>query len=395
MRLVPSFHLSYPDVRALRIALAAGAVAGLVVIAACSESGSQSLTAPTAISKATTFSGGFAYAQKILLCVNGQTTTWRAKYDSTGVHPSYGFSVLNNYPTTGGWQNHALNFVLGSPSGAYISGGTINANTCSEIYTASARAPVPDPNTDAFAAIDINVDTPAGATRVSTDCDIDEGLVNADGTPYTTHDGSPASPPNTDFYPICANANDVRVWGNFFHGSQVTVTFSTPQSTALIAPTNTTCQDYRDGNASTLGEIDDGFHSDQINSVSPGVFFYYAHITKGAGQSVSFNQTVAPNPAGLPKYAVQQGQAYLYNRACATVATLTLGTGSTSGSGGSALPAGNYILGIKFDPGSAKGTSVSAGLQTSGTLLATHNYVASIGGSSDPTTAASINTKAK
>src|SRR6266550_7655154 len=146
MRLVPSFHLPYPDVRALRIALAAGAVAGLVVIAACTETGGRSITAPTAIGKATTFSGGFAYAEKILLCINGVSANWSAKYDSTGVHPSYGFSVLNNYPAynsppaanAGGWPNHALNFIVGPPSvGGYISGGTINAGTCSEIFTAS------------------------------------------------------------------------------------------------------------------------------------------------------------------------------------------------------------------------------------------------------------------
>src|SRR6266496_4158476 len=97
MRLVPSLHLSYPDVRALRIALAAGAVAGLVVIAACTDNAGKSITAPSgAPAKATTFSGGFAYSQKVLVCVNGATADFRVKYDSTGVHPSYGFSVLNN-----------------------------------------------------------------------------------------------------------------------------------------------------------------------------------------------------------------------------------------------------------------------------------------------------------
>src|SRR6266550_991554 len=400
MRLVPSFHLPYPDVRALRIALAAGAVAGLVVIAACTETGGRSITAPTAIGKATTFSGGFAYAEKILLCINGVSANWSAKYDSTGVHPSYGFSVLNNYPTSGGWPNHALNFVGGppSPSAGYLSGGTITAGTCSEIYTASARAPVPDPNTDAFAAIDIKVETPAGATRVSTDCDIDEGLVNGDGTPYTTHDGSAASPPNTDFYPICANANDVRVWGNFFHGSRVTVTFSLPQtSTGILAPTQTTGEDYRDGNATAEPAVFAGFQGANINSMSPGVFFYYATVTKAASQTVGFVQNDSPNPGSLPLYDVHQGQAYLYNASCSTVATLTVSVDGKTASGGTSLAAGTYILGVKFDTSAPKGTDEGPALRASGSLLATSHYEAWLGTAAGlvATTTAQIDTKSK
>src|SRR6266571_2343729 len=75
MRLVPSFHLSYPDVRALRIALASGAVAGLVVIAACTDTGGKSITAPTSIRKASIGSGGFGQAKKLTLCLDASAPT--------------------------------------------------------------------------------------------------------------------------------------------------------------------------------------------------------------------------------------------------------------------------------------------------------------------------------
>src|SRR5258707_5606980 len=75
MRLVPSFRLSYPDVRALRIALAAGAVAGLVVIAACTDNGgSKAITAPGGVRNATIGSGGFGQAKTLTLCVDDVTS---------------------------------------------------------------------------------------------------------------------------------------------------------------------------------------------------------------------------------------------------------------------------------------------------------------------------------
>ena len=71
MRLVPSFHLSFPDVRALRIALASGAVAGLVIVAACSDNTDKTITAPKSMSprNATASSGDFSHAKHVDLCV--------------------------------------------------------------------------------------------------------------------------------------------------------------------------------------------------------------------------------------------------------------------------------------------------------------------------------------
>src|SRR5439155_5782211 len=58
----------------------------------------------------------------------------------------------------------------------------------------------------------------------------------------------------------------------------------TPPPSALIAPTQTTCQDVLNGTASTLGQINYSLTGPAANqkiaqSINPGVFFYYAKIT--------------------------------------------------------------------------------------------------------------------
>jgi hypothetical protein len=391
MRLMPSFQTSFPDAKALRVALAAGAVAGLVVIAACTESSAPTITAPTLnVRTATTSSGGFAYQGKILVCVNGTNGDWALSYDSTGVHPSYGFSVLNNFPNAGGWPGHLTNGDGVSHGDGTITGGSITAGSCTEVYTVTQKANVGDADTDAFARLNIRIAGPAGATLVSTVCDIDFGLANADGTPYTTHDGAPASPPNTDFYPDCDNDGDAKVWGNIFHGTKVTFTFSNPVSTGIIAPTATTCADYRDGKADPEPGIFVGLKNGVINNAAPGVFFFYSHVNIGSTQTIGFNQTMTSSAGLNYLYAVQQTQAYLYNQACQVVATLPLQSNGTLSSGVS-MPAGNYIMGVKFTTDNAKGKTPSSIT----TPLATHNYWATVGGVSQGSTAASINTSVK
>jgi hypothetical protein len=177
-------------------------------------------------------------------------------------------------------------------------------------------------------------------------------------------------------------------------GDNVTCTYTNKLvGRAQIAPTATTCEAFAAGTSSTLAELLATVNNGSIQTVSPGVFFYYAEVNKGAGQSVAFAQTVNPNPAGLPLYDVQQGQAFLSTVSggvCTRVATLTLSGGVWSG--GSGLAAGSYILGVKFTPEAAKGLSVPG--FGPGALLATHNYSLVIGGV-PAGGQASVNTKVK
>jgi len=434
---------SYPDVRVLRAALGAGAVAGLVVLAACTESSTSVLTFPQAPRTATIGSGGFGQAKTLTLCVDASSPAGTYTFHNIALNrgqggppphdPTYTFALDGN----GFWDGSFWNDNGDGGDGTTVANADVNVNYpvtpgpsgCVVVLNrtvgdAAFMAVLPineggtcDPNAqacggknDSFAAANFEpVSNTAGAVYDHTDCFIDDGTPIPQHINPTTGNPPVATQPwpqggfdhnNPPAYTCGSNNFVTRAFVNYEHGVTVTYAFNTPvQSTALIAPTATTCEDYSKNTAATLGEIDAGFHNTKVNSMSPGVFFYYAHVTKGAGQSVSFGESLSPNAGNLPPYVIQQGQAYLYTFAsgkCTTVATLTLSSGGTGASGGSALPAGNYVLGVKYATDAPKVTVVAnSSLRTSGALLATENFIASVNGSTIATTAASVDTKAK
>ncbi len=197
MRHASFFRLSYQDVKAVRVAISAGAVLGLIAISACADNQSPSITAPRSLSKATVSSGGFANAGKVTICVNGVSTTFTAAYMSTGQVPSGQVMITGDTP------NHTL----------LTSGGAISGGSCFDVYASTASS---SETTDTYAHILLTVATPGGYTLTSTVCTIDNGLVQPDGTPYA----------NGDFGPDCDNDGDAAVYANFYHGSVVTFTFS-------------------------------------------------------------------------------------------------------------------------------------------------------------------------
>src|SRR5512142_436468 len=111
MRPLTTFHLPYPDVRAARTALAAGAVAGLVVIAACTDVGNKSITAPPAPRAATTSSGGFGQAKLLTLCVDPASPLGTYTFVNTKLNRSVaqdGFSSAlpgNGFFYNGNWYD--------------------------------------------------------------------------------------------------------------------------------------------------------------------------------------------------------------------------------------------------------------------------------------------------
>jgi hypothetical protein len=126
----------------------------------------------------------------------------------------------------------------------------------------------------------------------------------------------------------------------------------------VIAPTATTCSQYRDGTAPplvgglqyTTTKTKSG--STVINAVSPGVFFYYTKVSGDAGDAVVIIQTNDATPAGSLAIPVQQGQIVLYD--AVTCAKVKWGTGNT-------LPSSDvdYIIGVKYDASSLKGQAPS------------------------------------
>lgn len=119
-----------------------------------------------------------------------------------------------------------------------------------------------------------------------------------------------------------------------------------------IAPTKTTCEEYTAGTADTLDQVLYTLKDGTINSVSPGVFFYYGKISGTEGQAVTISQT---NDNDAPAIPVQHGQVILYDTSCNVVKwEETDTTGVVTGT----LPStGDFIISVKYDANDLKGVS--------------------------------------
>jgi hypothetical protein len=95
----------------------------------------------------------------------------------------------------------------------------------------------------------------------------------------------------------------------------------------LIAPTGTTCQQYRDGTAPTLDQLQYTTKGEKINAVSPGVFFYYTKVSGDLDDEVNITQDHSGTAPVIP---IQKGQVVLYNADTCKVVKWTV----TSNGGG-------------------------------------------------------------
>jgi hypothetical protein len=117
-----------------------------------------------------------------------------------------------------------------------------------------------------------------------------------------------------------------------------------------IAHTSTTCAMYNTG-LQPSDYLTTLFYSASGgtvgNNVNPGVFFFYTRVTvTGAPQNVTVVQTTdSNNPTEL--FAPQQSQANLYTSTCAGVNISGTASGGTVTYAN--VPAGDYIIGIKYD----------------------------------------------
>ncbi len=124
---------------------------------------------------------------------------------------------------------------------------------------------------------------------------------------------------------------------------------------AQITPTDITCQQYAGNNAPTLDLLQYTLKGGKINSVSPGVFFYYTYVSGTAGQTVEIAETYLPNAP----IDIQKSQAVLYSSTCAKLDLLDVTNGNASGT----LPSdGLFIVGVKYNASSLKGTTPPSSL---------------------------------
>jgi len=137
---------------------------------------------------------------------------------------------------------------------------------------------------------------------------------------------------------------------------------------AKIAPTATTCQAFRDGTAADLNELLYTLKANRINSVAPGVLFYYSRVTVSSGQTITVTQT---NNGTTPPLGVQQDQAILWTLGCTKA-----GAGTVTANGATvtftAPATGTYIIGIKYTPEAVK-DSLNPG-------TVTYSYSTAVGG---------------
>ena len=129
----------------------------------------------------------------------------------------------------------------------------------------------------------------------------------------------------------------------------------------LIAPTATTCDQFRTNTAATLSQVQYSTKGQPINAVNPGVFFFYDEVHLSDTADIQVTQTNDRN--WTRKIGVLQlGQIVLYTTSCVKVQNLVVTFDNSTGIATvQAVPAGSYILGIKYDPTTLVGFTGSQG----------------------------------
>ena len=128
----------------------------------------------------------------------------------------------------------------------------------------------------------------------------------------------------------------------------------------VIAPTATTCLQYRDNETTPVPVLDQVQYtakSGKINAVSPGVFFYYTKVSGIAGDKVDVTQE--NDATSAPDIPFNQGQVVLYDSITCKVVRNWTPTVGTDGTATEPLPTGgNFILGVKYNSSALKGIAV-------------------------------------
>jgi len=130
-----------------------------------------------------------------------------------------------------------------------------------------------------------------------------------------------------------------------------------PPVTGQITPTGTTCQQFRDGGAATLSELLYSVKNGTINSVAPGVFFYWIKLENVAAGPNTFTISQTITTGNFDTHFFNQASgSFVFNSSCAKVARQTINTSAGVTTVTFTAPtAGTYIIGVKYDSGSVKG----------------------------------------
>jgi hypothetical protein len=214
---------------------------------------------------------------------------------------------------------------------------------------------------DGFQSATTTCRASAGQCDVAESCTGSSGACPADGkAPATTICRGVAS--DCDVAESCnGTSNDCPA-----DTGDVCVFRDTPQ----IAPTGTTCQQYTTNTSANLTDILYTLKGQNINSVSPGVFFLY----DGVHLSSTGTITVTESDGSWTRIiGVNQTQVILYDLSCNVQhvgAVTVFPNGNVTITG---VPAGDYILSVKYDPNTLVGYNPP-------TASTTYNFAVSAGG---------------
>ena len=188
-------------------------------------------------------------------------------------------------------------------------------------------------------------------------------ILNADTTNTVTADGAFDDPASTT---ASANASDTVLvedcGGNLFH-------------------TGTTCRQYLgiDPPVGLAGqeitEILFGVKSGKINSISPGVFFYYTTVEGNGGILTALINQIPPATYPNPYSIQQNNQVIVYDANCNKLSdvSLSVADGDATVTINGTTAGADYIISVKYDTGSLRGLTPPAG-------TVTYNFQTEVGG---------------
>jgi hypothetical protein len=146
--------------------------------------------------------------------------------------------------------------------------------------------------------------------------------------------------------------------GNIALGETKTCTVTNDdiaQHVGQITPTGTTCNQFNNDSATTLDTLKYTVKGGKVNSVAPGVFFYWikVNVTTTGPQTFTIQQSITSSGNNFNHFFTTASGSFVYDSNCVKVATQSVS--STGVVTFTAPSTGTYIIGVKYDAGSVKG----------------------------------------
>ena len=200
-----------------------------------------------------------------------------------------------------------------------------------------------------------------GGTAAAT-CLISSGVLTcnigdlASGASATVHISSPTT---TATCGTVNNTGNVTTSNDGSDSASASITVICPR-TSQITETGTTCQQFKDGTAVTLGQVQYSLRNGAISQVNPGVFFYWNTVTASGQSTFTITQTI--NPSFDSHYFTIASGSFVYDANCNKVTGATVSPGA-NGSVIVSFDAGSgthtFFYGIKYSTGSVVGAATT------------------------------------